>query len=201
MDGEGQRLQVLLHMAEAPRQALKQAGEDISTRQPTELSSRFGVNQDRCSQPRLRSESTLNNLFCTTDRMRREPLEQERCAAARFKAEDILWNRQTLRSLSAHCRRGQTTMLVHMSNTNITINILLEEALNEPDIGTTADSVGMPQRWALRHYVLGSAAPSTPPFEDALKEGLTWGSISAERNENFTKLNKDWSCFSFVKSK
>ena len=31
-------------------------------------------------------------------------------------------------------------MLVHMSmsSTNLTINILLEEALNEPDIGTTS---------------------------------------------------------------
>ena len=54
--------------------------------------------------------------------------------------------------------------LVHMSSTNLTINILLEEALNEPDIGTTsrfrwhATAVGIAALW------IDSAPPSTPPL-------------------------------------
>ena len=75
-------------------------------------------------------------------------------------------------------------MLVNMSSTNLTINILLEEALNEPDIGTTsrfrwhATAVGIAALW------IDSAPPSTPPFEDALKEGLNVGlDLSREERE------------------
>ena len=65
-------------------------------------------------------------------------------------------------------------MLVNMSSTNLTINILLEEALNEPDIGTTSRfrwhaTVGIAALW------IDDAPPSTPPFDDALKEGLSVG--------------------------
>ena len=76
------------------------------------------------------------------------------------------------------------TMLVGMSSTNITINILLEEALNEPDIGTTgrfrwhATAVGIAALW------IDSVAPTTPPFEDALKEALNVGlDLSREERE------------------
>lgn len=75
-------------------------------------------------------------------------------------------------------------MLEHMSSTNLTINILLEEALNEPDIGTTnrfrwhATAVGIAALW------LGNASPSTPPFDDALQEGLSVGlDLSREERE------------------
>ena len=75
-------------------------------------------------------------------------------------------------------------MLVHMSSTNLTINILLEEALNEPDIGTTsrfrwhATAVGIAALW------IDNAPPSTPPFEDALKEALNVGlDLSREERE------------------
>ena len=75
-------------------------------------------------------------------------------------------------------------MLVHMSSTNLTINILLEEALNEPDIGTTsrlrwhATAVGIAALW------VDSPPPSTPPFEDAIKEGLNVGlDLSREERE------------------
>ncbi|AII50000.1 hypothetical protein KR52_12765 [Synechococcus sp. KORDI-52] len=75
-------------------------------------------------------------------------------------------------------------MLVHMSNTNLTINILLEEALSEPDIGITsrfrwhATAVGIAALW------IDSAPPPTPPFEDALKEGLNVGlDLSREERE------------------
>ena len=75
-------------------------------------------------------------------------------------------------------------MLVSMSSTNLTINILLEEALNEPDIGTTsrfrwhATAVGIAALW------IDNAPPSTPPFEDALKEGLKVGlDLSREERE------------------
>ena len=75
-------------------------------------------------------------------------------------------------------------MLVHMSSTNLTINILLEEALNEPDIGTTsrfrwhATAIGIAALWTEAN------TPSTPPFEDALQEGLTVGlDLSREERE------------------
>ena len=71
-----------------------------------------------------------------------------------------------------------------MSSTNITINTLLEEALNEPDIGTTsrfrwhATAVGIAALW------INNAPPPLPPFEDALKEGLNLGlDLSREERE------------------
>ena len=71
-----------------------------------------------------------------------------------------------------------------MSSTNITINILLEEALTEPDIGTTnrfrwhATAVG------IAALCIDNAPPPTPPFEDALKEGLKLGlDLSREERE------------------
>ena len=71
-----------------------------------------------------------------------------------------------------------------MSSTNITINILLEEALNEPNIGTTnrfrwhATAVG------IAALCIDNDAPPTPPFEDALKEGLNIGlDLSREERE------------------
>ena len=75
-------------------------------------------------------------------------------------------------------------MLVNMSSTNLTINILLEEALNEPDIGTTgrfrwhATAVGIAALWT------ETKAASTLPFEDALTEGLEVGlDLSREERE------------------
>ena len=59
-------------------------------------------------------------------------------------------------------------MLVDMYSSNLTINTLLEEALNEPDIGTTsrfrwhATAIGIAALWTEAN------TPSTPPFEDAL---------------------------------
>ena len=71
-----------------------------------------------------------------------------------------------------------------MSSTNITINTLLEEALNEPDIGTTsrfrwhATAVGIAALW------INNTPPPAPPFEDALKEGLSIGlDLSREERE------------------
>ena len=75
-------------------------------------------------------------------------------------------------------------MLVDMYSSNLTINTLLEEALNEPDIGTTrrfrwhATAVGIAALWTEAN------TPSTPPFEDALQEGLTVGlDLSREERE------------------
>ena len=65
-----------------------------------------------------------------------------------------------------------------MSSTNTTINLLLEEALNEPDIGTTnrfrwhATAVGIAALWT------DETSPTTPPFE--LKVGLD---LSREERE------------------
>ena len=71
-----------------------------------------------------------------------------------------------------------------MSSTNTTINLLLEEALNEPDIGTTnrfrwhATAVGIAALWT------DETSPTTPPFEDALQEGLKVGlDLSREERE------------------
>ena len=96
-----------------------------------------------------------------------------------------LWNEaNATKSLSSLQDKAKLTMLVHMSSTNLTINILLEEALNEPDIGTTsrfrwhATAVGIAALW------IDSAPPSTPPFDDALKEGLNVGlDLSREERE------------------
>ena len=75
-------------------------------------------------------------------------------------------------------------MLVDMYSSNLTINTLLEEALNEPDIGTTsrfrwhATAIGIAALWTEAN------PPSTPPFEDALQEGLTVGlDLSREERE------------------
>ena len=68
-------------------------------------------------------------------------------------------------------------MLVDMYSSNLTINTLLEEALNEPDIGTTsrfrwhATAIGIAALWTETN------TPSTPPFEGALKEGITVGLV------------------------
>ena len=75
-------------------------------------------------------------------------------------------------------------MLVSMSSTNLTINLLLEEALNEPDIGITsrfrwhATAVGIAALW------IDNDCPSIPPYEEALKEGLNVGlDLSREERE------------------
>ena len=75
-------------------------------------------------------------------------------------------------------------MLFHMSSMNPTINLLLEEALNEPDIGTTArfrwhaTAVGIAALW------IEATTPTTPPFDDALQEALKVGlDLSREERE------------------
>ena len=75
-------------------------------------------------------------------------------------------------------------MLMDMSSTNLTINSLLEEALTEPDIGMTdrfrwhATAVG------IAALLLDAKPPLTPPFEDALQEGLLVGlDLSREERE------------------
>ena len=92
------------------------------------------------------------------------------------------------------CKRNKLSQLIAsessdhdaggMSSTNITINNLLEEALNEPDIGTTsrfrwhATAVGIAALWT------DNSPPPTPPFEDALREGLNLGlDLSREERE------------------
>ncbi len=75
-------------------------------------------------------------------------------------------------------------MLVGMSSTNLTINILLEEALNEPDIGTTGRFRWHATAVGIAALCIDSTPPTTPPFEDALKEGLNVGlDLSREERE------------------
>ena len=75
-------------------------------------------------------------------------------------------------------------MLLDMSSSSLTINALLQEALNEPDVGTTArfrwhaTPVGIAALW------IESTPPSTPPFEDAVQEALKVGlDLSREERE------------------
>ena len=71
-----------------------------------------------------------------------------------------------------------------MSSTNLSINSLLEEALYEPDIGTTGRFRWHATAVGIAALLLDSAPPSTPPFEDALKEGLKVGlDLSREERE------------------
>ena len=75
-------------------------------------------------------------------------------------------------------------MLVCMSSTHITINNLLEEALNEPDIGTTGRFRWHATAIGIAALLTDSEPPSTPPFEEALKEGLNIGlDLSREERE------------------
>lgn len=71
-----------------------------------------------------------------------------------------------------------------MSTTNMAIHALLEESLSEPSIGETscfrwhATPVGIAALWNK------SKSPLTPPFEDAMKEGLQVGlDLSREERE------------------
>lgn len=63
-------------------------------------------------------------------------------------------------------------MLVAMASSSVTINALLEEALSEPDIGVTgrfrwhATAIGIAALW------IADQPPSTPPFDEAIEEGL-----------------------------
>ncbi|MGB5134270.1 MAG: hypothetical protein WBN89_03760 [Prochlorococcaceae cyanobacterium] len=69
------------------------------------------------------------------------------------------------------------------------IRELLEEALSEPEIGTTerfrwhATPVGIAALWS------AGAAPSSPPFDDALREGLQVGLDLSREEREFHQLN------------
>jgi len=71
-----------------------------------------------------------------------------------------------------------------MASTSTALNGLLEEALREASIGETvnfqwhATAVGIAALWQ------GEASPSTPPFEQAVAEGLEVGlDLSREEKE------------------
>ena len=88
------------------------------------------------------------------------------------------------KSLSPLPQQRGVTMLFSMVSSSPTINALLEEALNEPDIGTTgqfrwhATAVGIAALW------IDTSPPSTPPFQEALKEALEVGlDLSREERE------------------
>ncbi len=69
------------------------------------------------------------------------------------------------------------------------IRELLEEALSEPEIGTTqrfrwhATPVGIAALWS------AGAAPTSPPYEDALKEGLQVGLDLSREEREFHQLS------------
>jgi hypothetical protein len=69
------------------------------------------------------------------------------------------------------------------------IRELLEEALQEPDIGTTAcfrwhaTPVGIAALWH------AGKAPTAPPYEDALKEGLQVGLDLSREEREFHQIN------------
>lgn len=69
------------------------------------------------------------------------------------------------------------------------IRELLEAALSEPEIGTTerfrwhATPVGIAALWS------AGAAPTSPPFDDALKEGLQVGLDLSREEREFHQLS------------
>ncbi|MDA0717856.1 MAG: hypothetical protein O2839_06520 [Cyanobacteria bacterium] len=69
------------------------------------------------------------------------------------------------------------------------IRELLEDALKEPNIGLTpcfrwhATPVGIAALWQ------AGVAPTTPPYEDALKEGLQVGLDLSREEREFHQLN------------
>ena len=69
------------------------------------------------------------------------------------------------------------------------ISELLEDALKEPNIGLTpcfrwhATPVGIAALWQ------AGAAPTAPPYEDALKEGLQVGVYLSREEREFHQLN------------
>ena len=69
------------------------------------------------------------------------------------------------------------------------ISELLEDALKEPNIGLTpcfrwhATPVGIAALWQ------DGAAPTAPPYEDALKEGLQVGLDLSREEREFHQLN------------
>lgn len=71
-----------------------------------------------------------------------------------------------------------------MASSSLSINALLQDALNEPDIGMTgrfrwhATAIGIAALWT------ASPPPLTPPFDEALQEGLEVGlDLSREERE------------------
>ena len=82
----------------------------------------------------------------------------------------------------ADCSRRPEAWVMPMTSTSL--NSLLEESLKEPSIGETghfrwhATPVGIAALWQANNQ------PLTPPFEDALKEGLEVGlDLSREEKE------------------
>ena len=102
--------------------------------------------------------------------------------------------KRTLRSPQLIAGAGQDHDAGAHVQHELTINILLEEALNEPDIGTTsrfrwhATAVGIAALW------IDSARHQHRPLRTHSKKGSMLGSTSAERNENFIKWSRGWFC-------
>ena len=77
-----------------------------------------------------------------------------------------------------------------MSSTNLSINSLLEEALNEPDIGTTGRFRWHATAVGIAALLIDSSPPLTPPFEDALKEGLEVGLDLSREDREFHQIDQ-----------
>ena len=75
-------------------------------------------------------------------------------------------------------------MLKDMSSTNLMINSRLEEALTEPDIGTTGRFRWHATAVGIAALLIDADSPQSPPFDEALKEGLQVGlDLSREERE------------------
>ena len=77
-----------------------------------------------------------------------------------------------------------------MSSTNLSINSLLEEALNEPDIGTTGRFRWHATAVGIAALLIDNSPPLTPPFEDALKEGLEVGLDLSREEREFHQIDQ-----------
>ena len=71
-----------------------------------------------------------------------------------------------------------------MPSTDTSISALLEEALQEPTIGETGGFRWHATAIGIAALSIDASPPSTPPFENSLKEGLEIGlDLSREERE------------------
>ena len=177
------------------------------------------VRMDRPSNqlPGRRDSASIRTSICGTSRgcsAGNQPLEQpdrrnrrsesrnthepERCAAGGGpKPRTSLWIRRTLRSLSAHCRSspGSRCWYTCPARTSPSTSSWRRRWMNRTS-AQRADSDGMPQQWVLQLFGLTALLPLHLPLRTHWKKGSIWGSTSAERNENFIRLNRGSSCYS-----
>ena len=192
LDGEGQQGQVLLHMADTPGQGLDEAGLDRAASQPAPRPPTFAIHQGmELGLPQELIQFPHHQLG-PPDRAGREPfVHQGRGAREGAHGPHPKAGCQVqIRSqkLSRRCGDPPASRCWAQQDLTMPIRALLEEALVEPSIGETpcfiwhATPVGIAALWRL------GQAPTPPPFDDALKEGLAVGLDLSREEREFHQL-------------